>query len=95
MDAETKDEHIDKGQGSGWVYGDVKLLGMAIKVEEQPAYYETDIDKIRRVAENADTIIAHNAQYDVGLLLSLGVKIRNKRIVDTETWARLLRNDGS
>lgn len=118
IDFETKDPYIGRGLGSGWVYGihdpnsDFKVLGASIKINNEPAYYETGLTDILQVViyqqpEMGNTLIMHNAQYDLGCLLylihmekrnkynsfdCLINKLRNIDIIDTEVMSRLYNN---
>ena len=98
IDFETKDPYISRKMGSGWVYSisnpesDFKILGASIVWEHLDDFspvYITDHVKIRTMAENADGYIMHNASYDLGCLMALGVDVKEKVIYDTEVMSRL------
>lgn len=62
--------------GAGWAYGyncddhNFKVLGCAVNVDGASDYI-TDYDKLRQIVESADTIVAHNATYELGTLAYL------------------------
>lgn len=92
IDFETLDYGIQSGQGSGAPWGGVKILGCGIKIEDQDTYYERDLDKIKEVCEKADTIVAHNATYEAGLIKMLGVDIKHKNFFCTQLGSKLNYN---
>jgi DNA polymerase-1 len=93
IDFETTDWGIQDGIGSGWAFGAVQVLGCGIKVEDGPTEYVTDLAKVVDVCSQADTIIAHNAQYEAGILCFLGVDISRKQFFCTKIGAKLEDND--
>jgi len=97
LDFETKDPYLSLGLGGGWVYGlvykktDAEILGMAVAGDEKPRYI-TDKKEMLEVARKHSTLVMHNAAYDLGFLLMLGMsmsEIYKKRIFDTKLAARL------
>lgn len=92
IDIESMDYGIQNGLGSGAPWGAVKVLGCAIKVGDQPTYYETDVDKIVEICNKYDTIVAHNASYEAGILKMLGVDIKNKTFFCTQLGSKLHYN---
>lgn len=91
LDFETQDPHLDT-LGSGWVHGDIDVLGMAYKIDDGPEQYTRDITQIEGIVKNATTIVAHNLQYDVGILLMLGIDISGKLLIDTMVLGKLVNN---
>jgi DNA polymerase I-like protein with 3'-5' exonuclease and polymerase domains len=95
IDFETHDPYIDRGVGSGWVYGinvpdsDFEVLGAAIRTHDGDTFYETDMDRVRVLVDDHDCLIMHNAQYDLGCLHFIGASVRDKPVFDTEVMSRL------
>ncbi len=91
FDAETKDPAIDLGLGGGWCYDKIgfKVLGFAYKIDDGKEEYTVDFDLIRHLVNRADLLVAHNAAYDLGCLLSLGIEHRDKAVLDTEIMGRI------
>lgn len=78
FDFETKDPFIKRKFGAGWPYMyhnyrfcDFKVLGMAY-YDGHKGEYVTDFARIPEIIRQADIIVAHNAQYDLGCLMALG-----------------------
>lgn len=100
IDFETVDPYLKQRKlGSGWVYkikaiiSDYKLVGVGLRLHNGTLQYLTDFTALPKIIEEHDTIIAHNAEYDCGALLTLGINIRDKTIIDTVILAKLYRND--
>ena len=89
IDFETKDPYLDCKLGAGWVYkvndpnSDFEVLGAAVRFPDGKTEYIMDLDRIIKIANEADGYIMHNATYDLGCLIALGVDISEKRIFDT------------
>lgn len=73
IDFEAYDPYIDRGCGSGWVYGynypehsDFEVLGAAVGEE-----WIEDPKKILKEVMNSELLIMHNASYDIGCILYL------------------------
>jgi DNA polymerase I-like protein with 3'-5' exonuclease and polymerase domains len=92
IDFETVDHGIQAGQGPAWPWGGVNILGCGIKVGDRDAYYETDFENIKEVCNKATTIIAHNAQYEAGILKMMGIDIKDKIFFCTKLGAKLYNN---
>jgi len=104
VDFETKDEFISGGYGSGFVFDlnhdlpGFTLLGMGVYYSAtQSSEYITDQDEMRKVIEQADTLVFHNAMYDVGCILSLfkgkEFSLDKYTIYDTMVLMKLYRQD--
>jgi DNA polymerase I-like protein with 3'-5' exonuclease and polymerase domains len=95
LDFETYDPYIDRGMGAGWVYGlnvptsDFKVLGAALKKGNDTSIYTSNVNTIREHVDEADILIMHNAQYDLGCLKFLGIDYKTKKVFDTDTMSRL------
>lgn len=102
IDFETKDPYIGYGMGSGWVYAvnapttnEFKVLGaaMMLVVDGVPgeASYCSNYSTILETVSTCDAILCHNASYDLGCLIVLGVdpKVTRFDIIDTEVMSRL------
>ncbi len=96
IDFETNDPHIELA-GPGWAYGKCEILccgyqqGLA-----EPVKITEKIEDIKDLVAWADVIVAHNAQYDVGILYSLYDNpeevFKNKTLIDTVLLAKLYNN---
>jgi DNA polymerase I-like protein with 3'-5' exonuclease and polymerase domains len=94
IDLETRDDGINEKLGAGWATGNGYVIGFAVAVEGWQGYYpfnhfgggnmipEQVKNYIKDVCALPATKIFHNAQYDVGWLRRMGIKI-NGPIVDT------------
>jgi len=97
IDIETHDPYISRNLGAGWPYklnissSDYEVLGCAVK-SETIYEYVTDFDKLRGIVSEYDTIVCHNASYDVGGLLAIGIDLLDKTIYDTEVMSRLVNS---
>ena len=98
IDAETNDPYIGRGLGSGWVFGlnvpdsDFRVLGFAVRDHRGKEGYLTDMDKVKRLVDDHDAMVMHNASYDIGCLHNIGANIKDKPIFDTEVMGRLYRS---
>lgn len=93
IDFEAHDPYL-KEYGPGWAYGLVEILCLGYKIDNKPTEVTSDVNKIRELVSNAHTIVAHNSQYDLGVL-SLIVKDlfeSNKIFIDTIILAKLHNN---
>lgn len=106
IDFETKDPYISLGLGAGWVYALnnpnslFKALGASIchiregKVLNSQYFTVLDaavnIDFIKEQIESSDILVMHNAQYDIGCLLTIGIDVSHKKILDTKIIAKLI-----
>ena len=96
IDFETQDPYISRGLGAGWVYAvnkiegcDFEVLGAAIRTHDGYKDYLTDHREIAEVVAEHDTLIMHNAQYDLGCLRAIGIPYTDHNIADTEVMSRL------
>jgi DNA polymerase-1 len=93
LDFETVDPHLDT-LGSGWAHGDMDVIGASLRFETwTEAKWSDKKEDIIWAVNKASTIICHNLQYDVGILLLWGVDIADKMLIDTMILAKL--NDAS
>jgi DNA polymerase I-like protein with 3'-5' exonuclease and polymerase domains len=100
IDLETKDPGL-KSRGSGSVFNDGEIVGIAVAVEGWSAYYpiahegggnlekEKVLAWVKNICANGSTKIFHNAMYDVCWLRAYGIMI-NGYIVDTMVMASLI-----
>ena len=100
VDVETKDPHL-RDLGPGWVRDDGKLIGIAVAASEWSAYLPIAHEGggnmagdlvLRWLQDQLDhgmPVVFHNAQYDLGWLLSEGIKVKGQ-ILDTMVAAPLL-----
>lgn len=91
IDFETWDPYLKK-LGSGWVHGMITVLGASIKVDDGKTKYYRNKKDIISICEKATTLIAHNAQYDLGILMMWGMDLSDKVLVDTLVLAVLNDN---
>jgi len=101
IDLETRDDAITNKLGAGWATGQGEVIGFAVAVEGWQAYYpfnhlgggnmiyEQVIKYMHDVCALPATKIFHNAQYDVGWLRQMGIKI-NGEIIDTMIAAAII-----
>lgn len=102
IDFETYDPYIKRKLGAGWAYklnvknSDFKILCAAVKNDLNTApYIVTNMEHIKDIVSIADILVMHNASYDLGCLLTIGVteeELKTKKIYDTEVMARLYDN---
>jgi DNA polymerase I-like protein with 3'-5' exonuclease and polymerase domains len=97
LDFETKDPLL-KVAGPGWATGKQTVIGGSFLpyVEEEvilhnPVWLESEA-QIKELVDNADVLVAHNAQYDLGILHKMGINIFNKKVIDTMLLAQLYDN---
>lgn len=94
LDFETHDPYIKEGLGAGWPFykeGRLKVLCSCVSTDEEVAVV-VSLHDLKDVISNADVIVCHNAQYDIGLLHALGIPYKDKLIVDTIILAKLVDN---
>ena len=94
IDLETRDDGINNKLGAGWATGNGYVIGFAVAVEGWQGYYPFNHygggnmipEQVKKYMQDVcalpGTKIFHNAQYDVGWLRRMGIKI-NGSIVDT------------
>lgn len=92
IDFETRDPSIALGRGAGWPFKDFTILGASLKLDGAPAYWSDDFKHIQEVVDGSRTIIAHNAQYDLGCLKRLGILFDRQVCIDTLILAKLYDN---
>ena len=100
IDTETKDPHL-RDLGPGWVRNDGRLIGIAVAASEWSAYLPIAHEGggnmakdlvLRWLQDQLDhgmSVVFHNAQYDLGWLLSEDIKVKGP-ILDTMVAAPLL-----
>jgi DNA polymerase-1 len=100
VDVETRDPHL-RDLGPGWVRNDGNLIGIAVAASEWSAYLPVAHEGGGNMAKDlilrwlqdqlnhGMSVVFHNAQYDLGWLLSEGVEVKGK-ILDTMVAAPLL-----
>ena len=101
IDLETRDDGTNNGLGAGWATNQGYVIGFAVAVDGWQAYYPFKhlgggnmivpqvLKYMKDVCALPCTKIFHNAQYDVGWLESMGIKV-NGPIVDTMVAAALI-----
>lgn len=103
LDLETQDDWIEQGRGSGWPEKQAKFLCAAMGGPHQITYYNHIGQLIAKLNYEAYdeyaleyeplTIIAHNAQYEAGILHSYGFDIESVTWIDTKILAVLYYNN--
>tara|TARA_R100000655_G_scaffold19085_3_gene40052 strand:+ start:4270 stop:6198 length:1929 start_codon:yes stop_codon:yes gene_type:complete len=100
IDVETKDPKI-KDLGPGWVRQDGKLIGIAVAVSGWSSYLPIGHEGGGNMAKSlvlgwlqdqlnhGMSVVFHNAQYDLGWLLSEGIEVKGN-ILDTMVAAPIL-----
>lgn len=92
LDFETRDPSIAMGRGAGWPFKDFTILGASVKIDSAPARWTDNMQELKEIVHGSRTIIAHNAQYDLGCLNRLGVLFNDKVCIDTIILAKLYDN---
>jgi DNA polymerase I-like protein with 3'-5' exonuclease and polymerase domains len=106
LDFEAQDPYIKRGLGAGWPYklnvpnSDFKLLCAGLRYPNR-TYGMLDFvhnpegarNELMAAVGDADAILCHNATYDIGCLLTLGIGVKDKLIIDTLILSKLYRNN--
>ena len=100
VDVETRDPHL-RDLGPGWAREDGNLIGIAVAASEGSAYLPIAHEGGGNMAKDivlrwlqdqlnhGMSVVFHNAQYDLGWLLTEGIEVKGK-ILDTMIAAPLL-----
>ena len=100
VDVETRDPHL-RDLGPGWVRNDGNLIGISVAASEWSAYLPIAHEGGGNMAKDlvlrwlqdqlnhGMSVVFHNAQYDLGWLLSEGITVKG-RILDTMVAAPLV-----
>jgi DNA polymerase I-like protein with 3'-5' exonuclease and polymerase domains len=101
IDLETRDDGINNKLGAGWATGNGYVIGFAVAVEGWQGYFPFKhfgggnmiepqvIQYMKDVCKLPARKIFHNAQYDVGWLRHMGIKIEGE-VVDTMITAAVI-----
>ena len=101
IDVETRDTNL-KTLGPGWARGDGELIGIAVAAQDWHSYLpighwgrgnmakDLVLRWVKDQLKHGMDVVFHNAQYDLGWLLTEGVELKNNRILDTMVAAPLL-----
>lgn len=93
-DFETDDAGIASGLGSGWVFDMCEVLCMGYAIDDGPVLCTNDKDEMRRLIEGAKTLVAYNAEYELGITkYCLGVEFKRKHVMDVYVAAKLHCNE--
>lgn len=96
LDFETKDHRLNDKRGLGWAYNDVQVFCCGVKKNEEPTKVldiEKDgIEELKGLIKNSEALIAHNLQYELGILEYLGIDYTGKVLYDTLLGSRLAKN---
>jgi DNA polymerase-1 len=95
LDFETNDPWIRLGRGSGWPERQAKFLCAATHDSLHGMMYCSDMAVLKVYLDGFQdlTIVAHNAQYEAGVLHSYGFDIRRVTWIDTMILAKLFYNN--
>tara|TARA_R110000787_G_scaffold53739_7_gene125580 strand:+ start:8185 stop:10113 length:1929 start_codon:yes stop_codon:yes gene_type:complete len=100
VDVETRDPHL-RDLGPGWARNDGNLIGVSVAASDWSAYLPIAHEGGGNMAKDivlrwlqdqlnhGMSVVFHNAQYDLGWLLSEGITVKGK-ILDTMVAAPLL-----
>lgn len=93
IDIETKDDEL-KSMGPGWATSIFELVCVGYKINNGESKVIDTYESLEELLKGAHTIIAHNAQYDLGAMASMFPWILKSDItfVDTVIWAKLHNN---
>lgn len=96
FDFETKDARLNTKRGVGWAYGEVQVLCCGVKINDGPTRVldiERDgIGELEALIQGATELVAHNLQYELGILEHLGIDYQGKILYDTLIGSRLTKN---
>lgn len=81
---------LDTKEMTSRIYLDLDIQGNLIGTELDEVYQ--NISKFSRLIQKYKKVIAHNAQYDLGYLLTLGIDIKDLEVYDTKIIAQLYDN---
>ncbi len=93
IDIETKDDEL-KSMGPGWATDIFELVCVGYKINNGESKVIDTYESLEELLKGAHTIIAHNAQYDLGAMASMFPWLLTSDItfVDTIVWAKLHNN---
>jgi len=104
IDLETRDDGITQGLGAGWATNNGYVIGFAVAVDGWQGYYPFKhlgggnmipvqvLKYMKDVCALPNTKIFHNAQYDIGWLEAMGIKV-NGPVVDTMLAAGIINEN--
>lgn len=108
LDFETKDPYLSKtiDLGPGWVYklhiptALSRAIGFSfcfiddkeVSKSQYLAITDQNVQLLKDLIRDNPNVVMHNAQYDLGFLLTLGVDINNIKVYDTKIIAQLYDN---
>lgn len=99
IDFETQDPYLKLDLGPGWCY-EIKNksnlfrpLCCGYRTYSGQFGITSDWNELKELVESHDAVIVHNAMYDCGCFLALGIPLKSKIIVDTVVLSKLFRNN--
>lgn len=95
IDFECQDPYIDEGLGAGWVFnheGRFKVLCTAYATEDEQVELTNSLHHLRHLVASSTRLVAHNAQYEIGVLHALGIPYDHLEVIDTLLLAKLFDN---
>ncbi len=108
IDTETKDPYLSSkiDLGAGWVYklhvptALSRAIGFSYcfiddKTVSESRYLpitDQNIQRLKDLLRETPNVVMHNASYDLGYLLTLGIDIKNLKVYDTKIIAQLYDN---
>lgn len=95
IDFETMDYGLREDLGPGWPWGGVTVLGMAWMPLDgtSESRYETNLSKIVSILHRAEVVVAHNAQYEAGIMHMLGIDVTQKTIYCTKLASLFVKSN--
>lgn len=92
-DLETQDDGLASGIGVGWCFDMSEILCMGYAIDDGPVECTSDRDEMVKLIEGAKTLVAYNAEYELGnTKYDLGVEFKKKRVFDVFVAAKLFQN---
>ena len=90
IDVETKDRGIPNNLGAGWAYRDMlDIIGYSYAINDEPTVWSTDLNLLKKLIQENDMLVAHNAPYEVGMLLKEGFDLSKILVVCTAIYSKL------
>lgn len=75
-----------------WYNSETKKIENPNYYKSMPEYYNCNLEILVGLLKEADYIVMHNAQYDLGCLRSLGIPINDLKVFDTKIMGILYDN---
>ena len=93
LDFETQDCGLSSGIGPGWCHDMCEVLCMAYSINGGTVQCTSVVEEMKRLIDGADTLIAYNLQYELGIIkYVLGIEFKRKKVFDVFVAAKLFQN---